>query len=276
MSTLTAGEQAHLEGLLDLASGFVGDSQIFGDASFGSLFSRYDVDIHADRYQKYGKSKATKLRAFWEIESDQLVGEALKDILDVFEVKTDIFPNPETLAACHRTIARLLGTPPKRTGDEVNDFLREEFIFTDFCKLPIQSELIPILQSRLEEASKALSVGANLSVIFLCGSVLEGVLLGSAMSHMKDFNCASSAPKDKMGAVRKLHEWSLAHLIDTATEVGILKPDVKKFGHGLRDFRNYIHPNAQLVSGFKPDEHTAKVCIQVLKAALASVAKLRL
>ena len=37
-------------------------------------------------------------------------------------------------------------------------------------------------------------------------------------------------------------------------------------------FRNYIHPYQQMVSGFTPDEHTAKVCFQVLKAALASVA----
>jgi hypothetical protein len=47
---------------------------------------------------------------------------------------------------------------------------------------------------------------------------------------------------------------------------------VKKFSHGLREFRNYIHPYEQMVSGFAPDEHTAKVCFQVLKAALASLA----
>ena len=55
-----------------------------------------------------------------------------------------------------------------------------------------------------------------------------------------------------------------------ATDIGILKLDVKTFSHGLRGFRNYIHPYEQMVSGFTPDEHTAKVCFQVLKAALAS------
>jgi hypothetical protein len=57
-----------------------------------------------------------------------------------------------------------------------------------------------------------------------------------------------------------------------ACEIDILKPDVQKFSHGLRDFRNYIHPYEQMRSGFTPDEHTAKLCFQVLKAALASVA----
>ena len=61
-------------------------------------------------------------------------------------------------------------------------------------------------------------------------------------------------------------------MIDVACEVGVLKLDIKKFSHGLRDFRNYIHPYEQMTSGFTPDEHTAKVCFQVLKAALANLA----
>ena len=75
-----------------------------------------------------------------------------------------------------------------------------------------------------------------------------------------------------MEKVRQFQEWTLANFIDVASDVGILKLDVKKFSHGLRDFRNYIHPYQQMISGFTPDEHTAKVCFQVLKAALASVA----
>ena len=66
--------------------------------------------------------------------------------------------------------------------------------------------------------------------------------------------------------------WTLAEFIDVAHDIGFLNLDVKKFSHGLRDFRNYIHPYAQLASQFMPDEHTAKVCFQVLKAALADVA----
>ena len=66
-------------------------------------------------------------------------------------------------------------------------------------------------------------------------------------------------------------EWSLSQLIDVACDIGILEPDIKKFSHGLRDFRNYIHPYEELISNFTPDIHTARVCYQVLRAALASV-----
>jgi hypothetical protein len=72
--------------------------------------------------------------------------------------------------------------------------------------------------------------------------------------------------------VKAYQEWKLSEFIDVARDVGLLKPDVQKFSHGLRDFRNYIHPYAQMASEFKPDELTAKVCFQVLKAALADVA----
>ncbi|MCY4317652.1 MAG: hypothetical protein OXE76_00405, partial [Alphaproteobacteria bacterium] len=66
---------------------------------------------------------------------------------------------------------------------------------------------------------------------------------------------------------RRLTDWDRSIVSAQA-----LKLDVKKFSHGLRDFRNYIHPYEQMVSGFTPDEHTAKVCFQVLRAALESLA----
>jgi hypothetical protein len=107
-----------------------------------------------------------------------------------------------------------------------------------------------------------------LATIFLCGSTLEGLLMDSAARHIARFNSAVSAPKDKVGHVRKLHEWTLDNLINVAHEVGLLSLDVKKFGHVLRDFRNYIHPRQQAVQCFAPDQHTAKISWQVLQAAI--------
>jgi hypothetical protein len=37
-------------------------------------------------------------------------------------------------------------------------------------------------------------------------------------------------------------------------------------------FNNFICPNQQLTCGFAPDRHTAKICLQVVKAAIASLA----
>ena len=101
---------------------------------------------------------------------------------------------------------------------------------------------------------------------------LEGVLLGLAQNSPAMYNQAKSAPKDnKTGKIRLFHEWTLSNLIDVSCEVGFLREDVKKFSHSLRDFRNYIHPFQQMSENFSPDENTAKICFQVLKAALFQI-----
>ncbi len=80
-----------------------------------------------------------------------------------------------------------------------------------------------------------------------------------------------SSPKDKNGKVKNLSNWTLSNLIDVAYENRLLKEDVKKFSHSLRDFRNYIHPYQQVSSRFNPDEHTAKICWQVLITAIFQI-----
>ena len=273
MSSLTDVEKRYFEKLLDMQSGYVSD---FSDATFGEFFSRHGVEIHGSKYQTYGASKAKKMRAFWERKPDALVGTVLSELLDSYEADCHLnnrAADAVILDKARGIVARLAGkAAPAKPPQTVDDFLHHEFTVPNTQKLPIEALAVPIVEGRLAEARTALGAGAYLSVIFLCGSVLEAVLLGAAQKEPARFNQAGSSPKAADGSVKRFHEWSLAQFIDTACEVGLLKPDVKKFGHGLRDFRNYIHPYEQMVSGFTPDEHTAKVCFQVLKAALASVA----
>ncbi len=216
------------------------------------------------------------MRAFWEQASDPTVGKVLDEMLDYYVANCDLSGqdlDAPLLEKSRHIVNRLTGKPTHSAAAEtVDDFLHREFQFPNVNKLPVESMAVSLVQARLEEARKALQVGAHLSVIFLCGSVLEAVLLGAAQREPAQFNMAKASPKGQDRSVKRLHEWSLAQLIDVVYETGLLKLDVKKFSHGLRDFRNYIHPYAQLASGFTPDEHTAKVCFHVLKAALASVA----
>ncbi|MGM0561701.1 MAG: hypothetical protein ACQETX_11610 [Pseudomonadota bacterium] len=273
MSSLTDIEKRYLEKLLGMQSGYVLD---YTDATFGEFFKRHKVNIHGLKYRTYGTSKAKKLRSFWESEPDTLVGKVLSEMLDSYEATCDLNNrkvDASLLDKSRTIIARLYGKPEAiGSSQTVDDFLHREFTVPNIQKLPIEEQSVPIIKSRLSEARTAMGAGAYLSVIFLCGSVLEAVLLGMAQKDPSRFNRAKASPKAADGNVRRFHEWSLAQFIDVACEIGVLKPDVKKFSHGLRDFRNYIHPYEQMSSGFTPDEHTAKVCFQVLKAALASVA----
>ena len=275
MSSLTDTEKRYFENLLGMGSGYVLD---YTDQTFAEFFRTHRVAIHDAKYQTYGSSKAKKLRSFWEQEPDALVGKVLSELLDTSEAIGALNGqqfDDAVLAKARGIVARLEGKSapsPKPAAQTVDDFLHSEFNIPNIQKLPIEAQAVPIIESRLAEARTAMGAGAYLATVLLCGSVLEAVLLGAAQKEPARFNQAAASPKAADDSVKRFHEWSLAQFIDAASEIGLLKPDVKKFGHGLRDFRNYIHPYEQMASGFTPDQHTAKVCFQVLKAALASVA----
>jgi hypothetical protein len=270
MSSLKIVERQCFEDLFGMASGYVLD---FTNPTFSEFFRESaQTDIYSDKYAINGDSKAKRLRAFISLEPDALVGKVLSDLVEYWRYKT---PHPsvhdqQLVVQATRVIERLLGKPvqPKESGDE---FLKKDFGPLTLQKIPSAAPLVSILEMRLGEANRCLQANAPLAVIFHCGSVLEGLLLGIASSHPREFNQAPSSPKDREGKVRSLHDWTLSQLIDVACELGFLKLDVKKFSHGLRDFRNYIHPYAQMSARFNPDRHTAEICLQVLKAAVASL-----
>lgn len=165
----------------------------------------------------------------------------------------------------------------KKTEQNVDikedDFLNREFEDVKIESIGLEGTITEILNLRFEEIKKCLGSEAPLSVIFMCGSTLEGILLGIAMKKPREFNTANSSPKNQEGKAKPLHDWTLSNLINTSFELGLIKEDVKKFSHSLRDFRNYIHPFQQLSSGFNPDKHTAKISWQVLKTAIYQLGK---
>ena len=271
MSSLTMVDKQYLETVLDMAGGFVLD---FSDRTFDEFFNRYDVNIHGAKYQTYGTSKAKKMRAFWEQEPDGLAGRALSELLDYYEASCDLRGRKRDSASLGKSreiVARLSGKSFETISASDKEFLNQEFQIPNLQKLPLDFVVAEIIKDRLEEARLCLSYGAYLSVIFLCGSVLEAVLLGAAQNEPEKFNRSPSSPKLN-DRVKPFYDWTLSEFINVAYDVGLLKLDVQKFSHGLREFRNYIHPYEQVASSFRPDEHTAKVCFQVLKAALANVA----
>jgi len=149
-----------------------------------------------------------------------------------------------------------------------DEFLSREFKEVAIEALQLEPAVTEVLKKRIEEIRICLASNAPLAAIFLCGSTLEGMLLGIATKHPKDFNQSQSAPKTQEGKVKNFPEWNLNNFIDTAHSIGFIKEDVKKYSHSLRGFRNYIHPYQQIATRFDPDIHTAKLSWQVLKLAL--------
>ncbi len=64
MSSLSFSERRLLEDYFGMSSGYVLD---FSDSTFGEFVGEaVEVDIHSEKYQTEGSSKAKKLRAFWK------------------------------------------------------------------------------------------------------------------------------------------------------------------------------------------------------------------
>lgn len=272
MSTLKMLEKRRFEELFQMWGGYVMD---FSNAEFAdAIKDAVGIDIYSERYAAKGDSKAKRLRALWEIEPDPLVGKVLSSLLDVwaYENGEQIKSEPR-YQECRNTADRLTEATATENADQ--QFLRQEFVVPDLDDLQLDREIAAVLEARLVEVERGRAAGMPLAVVMLCGSILEGALLGTALKMPMRFNTAKGSLKDKNGKVRPLHEWPLAQLIDVACEVGLLQPDVRKFGHALRDFRNYIHPHEQRRSGFAPDRHTADICYQVLKAALSGLGNSR-
>jgi len=276
MAQLKTVEKAQLEELLEMDGGYVLD---FTNNTIAEFFrDNANIDIYDDKYAINGDSKAKRLRAFWEIEPDELVGKVLSELMTYWHFRNPTPDDAQATAAlrCEQIVARLRGQLVEPKTDPQVDFLDRDLEGVSIQNVPLDAQVIEILESRYEEAQRCLQNGSSLASIFMAGSVLEGLLLGMACANPKQFNQSKCSPKDtESGKVRPFQSWTLAQFIDVACDQDYLQLDVKKFSHELRDFRNYIHPYQQLASGFKPDEHTARICLQVLRAAIASLSNQR-
>lgn len=266
MSSLKLLEKKHFEDILGMDSGYVLD---FNNDTFAEfIVETVRKDIYSDEYAFKGPSKANRLRAFWEVEEDPVVGEVLLGMLETWRYGNllDGWEGDPLYHECVEIAKRLRG---REDQEQEARFLQREIEPVSLEGLPKDTRLIPVLEYRLCEAQRCLTAGAPLAVVILCGSVLEGILLGVALEHPEEFNRANASPKDESGKVLPFKRWSLSQLVDVACQLRYLTDDVKKFGHSLRDYRNYIHPYQQMSEGSWPDEQTAKLCLQVLNVAVA-------
>ncbi len=245
----------------------------FNDKTFAEFFREHGINIEANKYHINGRSKMKRLRAFWEIESDKTVSQVLKDLLEYACAIESV--NSYDKAKAIKIILRLQkGNREQITEQESEDiFLKREFKNISIQKLNLDLSITQIIEQRMQEIEQCLHSKSVLATIFLCGSTLEGILLGVALQKTKEFNSTKACPKDKNKKVLPFQKWTLSSLIDVAKEVELLNEDVQKFSHSLRNFRNYIHPYQQAVKKFNPDEHTAKLCFQVLKTAIFQLSK---
>ena len=74
MTSLTFADKKLLENLLGMGSGYVLD---FSDVTYAAFFREQRIDIDHQRYHINGTSKAKRMRAFWELATDEEAGKVI-------------------------------------------------------------------------------------------------------------------------------------------------------------------------------------------------------
>lgn len=110
MSDLTGPEKLKLERALDMGNGFVLD---FSNRTFREFFLNFfGIDIYDTKYDYETGSKANRMRAYWNVESNYRVGQVLGAIFDNWQEFT-AFGAPETPPEeCLQIVQRLRESAP--------------------------------------------------------------------------------------------------------------------------------------------------------------------
>ncbi|MDR6539468.1 abortive infection family protein [Variovorax soli] len=109
MSDLTSSERRRLEKLLGMGQGYV---LTFSDRTFGEFFDEYRVGIDAERYKARGTSKANRMRTFWEIDGNHVVGRVIEGLIKYGRDKRCLPDDATQVADCQTIAQRLLVDQP--------------------------------------------------------------------------------------------------------------------------------------------------------------------
>lgn len=165
MSTLKHVEKTIFEYLFGMGEGCVLN---FSDSSFRDFFNEHQINIDSKKYiiPTRSTSKANRLRTFWDLEPDPIVGKILSELLEYYnycphiekiEKHNSLYPQAEKI------IARMLSSPI----DTEIIFLTEEFGYVSFKELNLKSIVIKIIEERFKEVNNCLNGNAFLAAIIL-------------------------------------------------------------------------------------------------------------
>ncbi len=114
MSDLTRSERRKLEKLLVMGSGYV---LSFSDRTYGEFFSEYRVEIDAERYKARGTSKANRMRTFWELDDNYIVGRIIDGLIEYGNDEHFTNDEPALIDDCRKIANRLLSGQPVAERD---------------------------------------------------------------------------------------------------------------------------------------------------------------
>jgi len=166
MSDLKMSEKKLFEELFGMRTGYVMD---FTNVTFTEFFSEHGIDIYSDRYAFNGDSKAKRLRAFWEVDSNDMVAHVLSELFCYWQ---NISAQPssevmETAKRCKLVTQRLSAKQPGHPS--LKDLSRSA---VEFNAEYLANQILRMEQS--VESDTALAIGTAKELIeTCCRTILE-------------------------------------------------------------------------------------------------------
>ncbi|MCC7277915.1 MAG: abortive infection family protein [Chromatiaceae bacterium] len=222
MSSLNMREKRVLEDFLGMGGGYVLN---FSDRTFGEfVHEAVDIEIHTDEYSIHGSSKAKKLRAFWEVESDYLVGRLLNALIDYAQdTARETTEEAKNLAERSRAIAsRLLAGGPSL------DDLKQKAKSLDANHL---AEQIRRMEDSVE-TDPSLAIGTAKELIETCCKTILSER-GQEISGTPDIPTLTKATLKELNLVPE----GVPNAARGADVIKRLLSNLSTIGHGLAELR---------------------------------------
>ena len=161
------------------------------------------------------------------------------------------------------SVKKLLLEVEVLSGETNNDLPEQDWEFIS------NQELKAILIRDYAELSLLLNRKAHKSILVLSGSILEATLVSMLSQHKADADTAySNLYASKQKVIPAVEDWRLYQLIRVAGAIGKLDEDTVRQADILRDYRNLIHPVAEIRKGTALDDEIVLVEIALLKRIL--------
>lgn len=110
MSDISSIERRKLERLFCMGSGYVLN---FSDRTFSEFFEEHTrIDIDAATYRERGTSKANRLRSFWAVEGNHVVGKVIEAMILYGQSENCLFDESGLTDDCWKIAKRLLLDTP--------------------------------------------------------------------------------------------------------------------------------------------------------------------
>jgi hypothetical protein len=135
-----------------------------------------------------------------------------------------------------------------------------------FAPLASDQRMQQIMERRWAECVACLRGGAYLAAVVMMGGLLESLFV-SKQNRLTDKTLlikAIRAPQFK-GKTLPLQEWTLNHYIEVGNELGWIGEAAKRVSVVLRDYRNFVHPQAEYAQQINLVEQDARLLWDIAK-----------